>query len=44
MAKIIGAIGSSHIPLIGMAIAKKLQQQPYWKNFFDGYQPILKWL
>ncbi len=44
MANIIGGIGSSHIPAIGMAIARKLQQTPYWKSFFDGYAPIHDWL
>ena len=44
MAKIIGAIGSSHIPAVGMAIAKQLQQEPYWKSFFDGHQPLWNWL
>ena len=44
MAKIIGAVGSSHIPAIGLAIAKKQQQEPYWKGFFDGHIPIWNWL
>ena len=44
MAKIIGAIGSSHIPAIGLAIARKQQEEPYWKSFFDGHKPIWKWL
>lgn len=44
MAKIIGAIGSSHIPAIGLAIARKQQQEPYWKGFFDGYKPVWAWL
>lgn len=44
MAKIIGAIGSSHIPAIGVAIARKIQETPYWKSFFDGFSPIHDWL
>ncbi len=44
MAEIIGAIGSSHIPAIGVAIARKIQQTPYWKPFFDGFPPIHDWL
>jgi protocatechuate 4,5-dioxygenase beta chain len=39
MATIVGAITSSHVPAIGRAIAKNLQQDPYWKSFFDGYLP-----
>ncbi len=44
MAKIIGGIGSSHIPAIGIAMDKGLEQTPYWKDFFDGYVPVRKWL
>lgn len=44
MATLIGGIGTSHIPAIGGAIAKGLQQQPYWKPFFDGFPPIRDWL
>ena len=40
MAKIIGGLGTSHIPAIGGAIHKGLQQDPYWKPFFDGFPPI----
>ncbi len=44
MAKIIGGITTSHVPAIGRAIAKGLQQDPYWKPFFDGFGPIHQWL
>lgn len=44
MAKIIGGITTSHVPAIGRAIAKGLQQDPYWKPFFDGFLPIHQWL
>lgn len=44
MAKIIGGLGTSHIPAIGGAIHKGLQQDPYWKPFFDGFPPIHDWL
>lgn len=44
MAKIIGGIGTSHIPAIGNAIHKGLQAEPYWKPFFDGYPPVHDWL
>ena len=44
MARILGGIGSSHIPLIGKAIAQGLQQEPYWKRFFEGYVPVHAWL
>jgi len=44
MAKIVGGLTSSHIPAVGNAIAQGLQQEPYWKRFFDGYEPAKAWL
>ena len=44
MAKIVGAITTSHVPAIGRAIAKNLQQDAYWKPFFDGFTPVRQWL
>lgn len=44
MAKILGGIATSHIPAIGMAMDKKLEQTPYWKAFFESYPPIREWL
>jgi protocatechuate 4,5-dioxygenase, beta chain len=44
MARIIGALATSHIPAIGGAIAKGLEQDPYWKPFFDGFGPAREWL
>jgi protocatechuate 4,5-dioxygenase beta chain len=44
MAKIVGSITLSHVPAIGSAIANNLQQDPYWKPFFDGFTPVRKWL
>lgn len=44
MARIVGAITTSHVPAIGGAIARGLQQEPYWKPFFDGFQAVHRWL
>lgn len=44
MAKIIGGINVTHVPYIGRAIANNLQQDPYWKPFFDGFPPVHDWL
>lgn len=44
MANIIGMLTTSHVPAIGGAIAKGLQQEPYWKPFFDGFVPVRQWL
>lgn len=44
MPKILGQISTSHIPAIGNAIAKNLQNEPYWKPFFDGFHKVHEWL
>jgi protocatechuate 4,5-dioxygenase beta chain len=44
MAEILGSIATSHIPAIGGAIARGLQQDPYWKPFFDGFTVARAWL
>lgn len=44
MAKIIGCITTSHVPAIGKAIANGLQEEPYWKEWFDGFKPVHRWL
>lgn len=44
MAEIVGAITVSHPPAIGGAIAKGLQNDLYWKSFFDGFPPVREWL
>lgn len=44
MAKIVGGITVTHVPALGRAIAQNLQQDPYWKPFFDGFPPVHEWL
>jgi len=44
MAKIIGGIGSSHVPSIGKAYDMGQQEEPDWKPLFDAYKPVKKWL
>jgi len=44
MSQVCGGIFTSHVPGIGNAIAKGLQQDPYWKPFFDGFKPVHEWL
>lgn len=44
MAKILGGLTTSHIPAIGNAMSQKLENDPYWKRFFDGYEPVKSWL
>ncbi|MHB8285017.1 MAG: gallate dioxygenase [Caulobacteraceae bacterium] len=44
MARIIGGIGTSHVPTIGVAYDKGRQDDPAWKPLFDGYRPVAQWL
>ncbi len=44
MSQVTGGIFTSHVPGIGNAIARGLQQDPYWKPFFDGFNPVHEWL
>jgi len=44
MARIVGGVTTSHIPAIGNAMTDHLEQTPYWKRFFDGYEPVKEWL
>jgi protocatechuate 4,5-dioxygenase beta chain len=44
MARIVGGVTTSHIPAVGNAMSEKLEQTPYWKRFFDGYEPVKAWL
>jgi protocatechuate 4,5-dioxygenase beta chain len=44
MSTICGGVFTSHVPGIGKAIAQGLQQDPYWKPFFDGLVPVQHFL
>ena len=44
MARIIGGIGTSHVPTIAMAFDKSRQNDPDWQPLFKGYEPVAKWL
>ena len=44
MARIVGGIGTTHVPAIGNAIAKGLQNDPYWQPFFGGFGKAHEWL
>jgi protocatechuate 4,5-dioxygenase, beta chain len=44
MARIIGGIGTTHVPSIGKAIADGKQNDPYWRPFFAGFDHVRKWL
>ena len=44
LARIVGGVTTSHIPAIGNAMSDGLENDPYWKRFFDGYEPVKEWL
>jgi protocatechuate 4,5-dioxygenase beta chain len=44
MARIVGGLGTSHVPSIGVALDKGLRDSPDWKPFFDGYVPAQEWV
>src|SRR5262245_31189177 len=44
MARIVGAVATSHIPSIGKALAQSLQNDAYWKPFFDSFKTVHAWL
>jgi len=44
VARIIGAIASSHTPTIGFALDRKKQDDPVWAPIFAAYEPIRRWL
>ena len=44
MATIIGGIGTSHVPTIGVTYDKGRQNEPAWAPLFEGYRPVAQWL
>ena len=42
MATIIGGIGTSHVPTIGVTYDKGRQNEPAWAPLFDGYKPVAR--
>ena len=44
MARILGAIATSHSPTIGFALDRQKQDDPVWTPIFDAYRPVQQWL
>jgi gallate dioxygenase len=44
MARIIGAIATSHTPTIGFAHDRKSPDDPVWGPIFEAYLPVRRWL
>jgi len=43
-ARITGAVFTSHVPAIGVAMDKGITAEPYWAPLFAGYQPAREWI
>ncbi len=44
MAELVGAIGTSHIPAVGVAIDKGRTEEPYWAPYFAQLPPVREWM
>jgi gallate dioxygenase len=44
LARILGAIASSHTPTIGFAFDTGRQKDPAWQPIFAAYEPVRQWL
>ncbi|HNP34402.1 MAG TPA: class III extradiol dioxygenase subunit beta [Woeseiaceae bacterium] len=44
MARLVGGVGTSHVPSIGAAVDLGKTQEPYWKPLFAGYGPARQWM
>lgn len=44
MAKVVGGVGTSHVPAIGAAVDGGKTRDPYWKPIFDGMQAARDWI
>src|SRR3954470_11742447 len=44
MAKIIGAVASSHTPTIGFALDRNKRDDPVWAPIFEAFEPVRRWL
>ena len=44
MARILGAVASSHTPTIGFALDQHKESDPIWAPIFEAYKPVQAWL
>ncbi len=42
--RIVGGIGLSHVPSVGVAVDRGKMQTPAWKPLWDAYVPVREWL
>ena len=44
MAEIIGGVGTSHVPAVGVAFDKGRMAEPYWAPYFAKLPPLQQWV
>lgn len=44
MARILGAVATSHTPTIGFALDRNKQDDPVWAPIFEAFRPLQNWL
>jgi len=44
VARIVGGLGLSHVPSVGVAYDRGKMQTPAWKPLWDAYEPVRDWL
>lgn len=44
MAEIVGGIGTSHVPAVGVAFDKGLTDEPYWAPYVAKIEPVRRWM
>jgi protocatechuate 4,5-dioxygenase, beta chain len=44
VARIVGGLGLSHVPSVGVAVDRGKMQTPAWKPLADAYVPVREWL
>ena len=42
--RLVGGVATSHVPAVGAAIDKGLQDDPYWRPYFDKIEPARRWM
>lgn len=42
--RIVGGLGLSHVPSVGVAVDRGKMQTPAWKPLWDAYVPVREWL
>jgi protocatechuate 4,5-dioxygenase, beta chain len=44
MAQVVGGVGCSHVPAVGVAIDKGKMSDPYWAPYFAKVEPARRWI